>query len=289
MKTYIKTTWQITKYILIHFVIIMLYNFGAGAFYGVKMAMNDQLDEIESGIEAFLAPHTSISIIIAAIGAFLIYRYIMKRKNLNLYEECRFKKLSRGQTLASLSTGVSILSLSLLILGMTSFMFQESLDTHINNTHSLISVHPLLLIISVGIAAPFIEEILFRGLVFRELEQKSTIAITIIIQAIIFGAYHLNLAHGIMTTIMGIFLGLSLYWTGSIWAPILIHLTNNLLSVVLDLLGYGIFIETYPLADKAICGTAVLIVLPLSILYLYRSRITWEPKKVDEKTEIEKI
>ena len=90
-----------------------------------------------------------------------------------------------------------------------------------------------------------------------------------------------------MATVMGIFLGLSLYWTGSIWAPILIHLINNLLSAGLELLGYSGFVELYPLVNLAMYGAAIFIILPLSMRYLYKTRISWELYRLKDELESE--
>lgn len=286
MTTYLRTAWNILKYILIHFIIMVLYIMGASFFYGIKMDIGGSVEDIEN-LAANMANHTSIAIIVAAVGSFLIYRYMMKRRGLNLYKECRFKRLTKGQILASCLIGSTVIFLSMIILNLTGIIFPQSLENHSSNMESIITPNTLLIIASVGIAAPLIEEILFRGLIFRELERKTTMKLTIIVQALLFGIYHLNLAHSTMAAVMGIFLGLSLYWTESIWAPILIHLINNLLSAGLELLGYSGFVELYPLVNLAMYGAAIFIVLPLSLRYLYRTRTPWESYGLKDEIESE--
>jgi len=275
MKSVIKSIWQISKILLTHFFIIFAYTIGAGFYYGVVMGLSGKTDDIEAGVQAFLAPQTAIAVIIAALVAFLIYQRSLKKKGLNIFRVCRFNAIHKGQVLASITMGASILFLSLLVLELVSYLLPDSYGAHVSNMESIMVASPLIVILSVGVAAPLIEEVMFRGLVLRELEKKTSIMMAIFVQAAIFGIYHMNIAHSIMATLVGVFLGLSLYWTGSIWAPMLIHLVNNLLSVALELSGFSVYLEANPFAFRAIQGGMALIILPLSVFVLYRSRTVW--------------
>jgi membrane protease YdiL (CAAX protease family) len=275
MKSVIKSIWQISKILLTHFLIIFAYTIGAGFYYGVVMGLSGKTDDIEAGVQAFLAPQTAIAVIIAALVAFLIYQRSLKKKGLNIFRVCRFNAIHKGQVLASITMGASILFLSLLVLELVSYLLPDSYGAHVSNMESIMVASPLIVILSVGVAAPLIEEVMFRGLVLRELEKKTSIMMAIFVQAAIFGIYHMNIAHSIMATLVGVFLGLSLYWTGSIWAPMLIHLVNNLLSVALELSGFSVYLEANPFAFRAIQGGMAFIILPLSVFVLYRSRTVW--------------
>ncbi|WP_353892401.1 CPBP family intramembrane glutamic endopeptidase [Proteinivorax hydrogeniformans] len=147
----------------------------------------------------------------------------------------------------------------------------------------------VLLFIAVGVAAPLFEEIIFRGLIFDELEGKISLKSVIIIQAVVFGVYHMNIAQGVYTTVMGLFLGLSLVWTGSIWAPILIHAGNNIFSIIIGNFPLEHFIDQVTPVGIAFVLISIFIIMPVSLWYLYKSRIDFKLRNPQPEKEVEII
>lgn len=88
-------------------------------------------------------------------------------------------------------------------------------------------------LIAIGVVGPIFEEILFRGLVFGELRKIAKVRLAIVIQALLFGAYHLNVIQGAYAFVIGLLLGFIYYRSNSIIAPILVHITINTSSVLL--------------------------------------------------------
>lgn len=88
-------------------------------------------------------------------------------------------------------------------------------------------------LIAVGVIGPVFEEILFRGLVFGELRKISKVRLAIVIQALLFGVYHMNLVQGTYALIIGLLLGYIYYRSNSIIAPMIVHITINSSSVLL--------------------------------------------------------
>ncbi len=77
------------------------------------------------------------------------------------------------------------------------------------------------------------EELLFRGLIMNWFSKViSNIHINILITAIIFSAIHMQFYGFIPRMLLGMLLGYSVYWTKSLWAPILLHFINNGVTVV---------------------------------------------------------
>lgn len=86
-----------------------------------------------------------------------------------------------------------------------------------------------LMIFSVVILAPILEEYLFRGILFAELKKSPNAKI--IITALIFAIYHLNLIQGLNTLFIGLVLGYIYYYRRNIKEVILVHMVNNLVAV----------------------------------------------------------
>jgi len=87
--------------------------------------------------------------------------------------------------------------------------------------------------LAVGIAAPILEELLFRGLILGGLLRRYKPAKAIIWSAVIFGIAHLNPWQFIAAFIIGCAIGWLFWKTGSIWIGIILHFVNNSTSFLL--------------------------------------------------------
>ncbi len=89
---------------------------------------------------------------------------------------------------------------------------------------------PAFLVISIMPALG--EEFAFRGFLFGSVKSKYKPWIAILVSAVAFGAYHLNLLQFFGGVIMGIAFAWVCYATGSIWVGSLMHFINNGFSVL---------------------------------------------------------
>ena len=95
---------------------------------------------------------------------------------------------------------------------------------------------PLDFVINLIIIALFAgigEELIFRGVVQKELYRYVRPAYAIIISATIFGLFHFEVTGLIPKIIIGGIMGFAYYLTSNLVYPILIHITNNATQVVL--------------------------------------------------------
>ncbi|NLY08343.1 MAG: CPBP family intramembrane metalloprotease [Tissierellia bacterium] len=83
------------------------------------------------------------------------------------------------------------------------------------------------------IVAPFVEEIIYRGVIVGTLKRYSK-TLAIVVSGIIFGMMHGNLFQAVYATILGMWLAYLMIETGSIWAPILLHIINNLYATIVN-------------------------------------------------------
>lgn len=123
------------------------------------------------------------------------------------------------------------------------------------------------------------EELFFRGTMLNIFSEKYPKKITIWIVAAIFSVFHFQLFSFVPRLILGALLGYLLYWTKSIWAPILAHLVNNLIGVAvsyysttyyrlndLDSLGKG---DTFVFA----LGSGIVSAIILWVIYMQTSSV----------------
>jgi membrane protease YdiL (CAAX protease family) len=102
-----------------------------------------------------------------------------------------------------------------------------------------------LVVLSAVIAAPIMEEIMFRGFAYRGLsETRIGGAGTIVITSVVWAVIHINKgAAGIFDTAMaGIIWGWLRWYTGSLWVAIGAHMANNAIAVLMTVAAmYGLF------------------------------------------------
>ncbi len=115
-------------------------------------------------------------------------------------------------------------------------------------------------LIAICIIAPFIEEMLFRGIILRGLLQKYSPTKSILFSAVLFSIYHLNFYQMPSAFILGCFMGWIYYLSRSLWPSIFIHIINNFL-VFISVVYFGEDVKT--------SNTEVLISFFVSMLGIY--------------------
>lgn len=96
--------------------------------------------------------------------------------------------------------------------------------------------NPALLILSTCVLGPIVEEVVFRGMVYRRARLYAGVWPAILISAALFGVYHLNLAQGIYAAGFGIVLAYYYECTGRLEACIAVHAAANLAALL-----FGVF------------------------------------------------
>lgn len=124
----------------------------------------------------------------------------------------------------------------------------------------------------IGVMAGFSEELFFRGALQRIMASgKLPVHAAIWITAIIFSAMHFQFFGFIPRMLLGAAFGYLLWWSGSVWLPMLIHTLNNSMFVVL----YSITGSGEPDIEGSTSWVAVLLSVvftALTILALSKSR-----------------
>ena len=85
-------------------------------------------------------------------------------------------------------------------------------------------------IIAVIIVAPVVEEVLFRGILWRAIEKMTSTNIAWAVTSVLFAAAHTDIIHIIAVFPLGVLFGYLRKRTNNIWAPMIAHATNNLLA-----------------------------------------------------------
>ena len=93
------------------------------------------------------------------------------------------------------------------------------------------------------IFAPVFEEVFFRGFLFEGFRySKMGAAGAIFVTSLVWAGFHMQ--YGLLQIasifVLGIILGVVRYRTGSLWAPLAMHVFNNLLAMFFITIDFGI-------------------------------------------------
>ena len=108
----------------------------------------------------------------------------------------------------------------------------------------LSAFNALAMLFLAGFAAPFGEELLFRGILYAMLRERWGIWIGVLVSSFLFGLIHGNLAVGLTGFLLGILTALVFEYSKSLWTAVLVHTLNNSIKIgllyLLVILGYSV-------------------------------------------------
>ena len=97
-----------------------------------------------------------------------------------------------------------------------------------------------------GVIVPIAEELLFRGFLITWLRERSNAIVAVIISSLLFSGVHgyfllpeseFGIFASIGIFLLGLLLGWLAVWSRSLWPPIVLHMTNNLVVVAVAIWG----------------------------------------------------
>lgn len=113
---------------------------------------------------------------------------------------------------------------------------EEQLVTFVDIFVKLSNPEKIAATIGVVAIAPFVEEVVFRGALYRPLVQDKSPVAVVLVTAALFAAVHLDPYKLLPLFLMGCLLGYLRWASGSLWPPFLLHLGFNAVPFV-DLFG----------------------------------------------------
>lgn len=115
------------------------------------------------------------------------------------------------------------------------------------------------ILLFVGIFGPFVEEVVFRGILLQSYQRTGRIIGSIILSSVFFGLMHLNFNQFAYAAVMGIMFALLVEATGSVLTSFLAHACFNSAEVVLLYISSGTIDEAESYLDDLSFGNEMLI------------------------------
>lgn len=166
------------------------------------------------------------ALITIPVMLFLFHRDSRKEKELGIVTE----KASIWKYIAI------IVMFAVMALGLNNLIFLSNLsaasETYSDTMQTLYGQGFAVQIFVLGILMPTCEELVYRGLVYKRLRYTSPFWAAALYSSLVFAFTHGNLVQGLYGFIMGMMFCYVYEKYGSVKAPILAHITANILSVV---------------------------------------------------------
>lgn len=209
-----------------------------GIFQGIRLAATSgetDINVIANSLDGLM--NSSAYLFITAISAIVcgVVFGLWYRKILVGIEKLKIKEVLTGKKVLfiillgiALNSGISVV---LNIVGSIKPGWFENYNEIMKQLGYGDSIISMLLIV---VIAPISEELICRGVILEKCRKVMPLFAANIIQAILFGVYHMNVIQGIYAFVLGLFLGMVCIKTGSIYGAILLHIIFNLSGVFLE-------------------------------------------------------
>lgn len=276
MKGKFKSFFVSIGYLLLVFLIqvsiSLVGGIGLGIYYVVKGISNSSTDTLvmEQNMNELMntaTKLTSVFLLISSIITILIFILIFKIRKKNYKEELQFNKTKNNNLIIGIVLGFSgwLVNSGILSIILENNLFKGQFQRMNDMLSPVMEGNIFILILTVGIIAPFTEEFIFRGVIYKTLNKRISVKWSIIIQGILFGVFHMNFIQGIYATFLGILFGYLTYKSKSIWPAIIMHITNNLIATLSEYILGNVIMNTVGYLTFTVLGiTGILI----SILYI---------------------
>ncbi|MFD0085174.1 CPBP family intramembrane glutamic endopeptidase, partial [Priestia megaterium] len=160
---------------------------------------------------------------------FRVKGWIWPQTEKNLFRAAGFRRLSASRVLLMIALGLagSLFSIGLIVIDDIAKQF-PSIPALVDDLIRGDSIWYVIL--GAGLIGPAFEEILFRGLIFRELRKVMPVYAALILQAAAYAYFQPSAALSVISIGSGLIYGALYLRTGSLWAPILVQ--NTAMSTI---------------------------------------------------------
>lgn len=245
--------WNVVKYFLMYWVFYLLPVIVAAVvmrIYERKTGLD--IDIREGGTEYWFV----------VLGAVLGVFFFLKWK----YAEWKLGRIRRERMWQVIAVSVAV------ALGWFFFDFflQDTFDLEGGHAEEKVDEGlGLAEILLASIAAPLLEEVVFRGAILRGLLKIFKAPwLPLVISSVLFGVSHLNEAQMFSATLWGLVIGWVYYRTQSLLPCVVMHVVNNSLATLLELILSDSALEALDAVSDSsfFAGELVLAVVGLAIV-----------------------
>lgn len=233
-----KVLCYVALFLGLQVIVLLGCQLGWGFFEGSKLVeqlgpgANEELVKwvLDVRYNQFLAKYTSLILIVtdSLVLLFLWVFFAIRKKK--LAAEAGMRKFSVGFVPWIILAGAA---LAVFISFAMSFLPKAWLMEYAAASNSVAGKVTILSLAATVVAAPVVEEILFRGIILSRLGKAMPAALAVLLSALVFGLMHGQILWIAYAAFLGIFLALVAVKTKSTLASMLMHVTFNLAGMLI--------------------------------------------------------
>ncbi|MDR1061165.1 MAG: CPBP family intramembrane metalloprotease [Clostridiales bacterium] len=186
----------------------------------------------------FMSKNSGIMLSISALISLLIFSAIYSSRKLPFFSATRLdaRPLLPDAIFGACAgfSSYAIIMLALSLIAASGAFASQLQDYEAQMAFAVPNGNLALSILGIGIITPIVEEIMFRGMITRELETIMSPKLAIVVQGAVFGLYHVQPIQILYAIPLGIYFGFCAYKSRSLWPAVAGHIAMNTLSLVLS-------------------------------------------------------
>lgn len=261
MKRFFTATGKALAYFALFYVLQLAVSlFTAVALMFVLAFARPELDAnqlLTMSYDGLLEFNGLVSVISGLLSLLAVW-FICAMREQKLTQRLNLKPCSPGTVAASVGYGFGMCFLAGFLTDL--LPYPQAWWDSFEESYAVISMgDPVTMFLSTVILAPVTEEIFFRGLVHGHLRRVMPVPVAAVVSVLLFAVLH-----GQIIWIVSAFVsGLALVWiyerTGNLCCSILVHMVNNLLSLLLEDVVFPVWADWTVLAAAAVCMAAAVV------------------------------
>lgn len=250
-KKYLNIAGNVLLYMGVFFVVSQIFSFLIKIGYETK-GLTELLD--------FLLVEMKLHVVAFFVIPFLIYLLIFRIRKENFSEFCRLKKLSAHDFILVTLIGIAMFIFTSHFINIS--LILEKVPQYDEYVSFIETGNPAMSLIMLSIIIPFVEEILFRGLILNEMRKGLPLFLVLLIHPLFYMPFQPNIQVAVFAYINFTIFGLIYIFTGSIWSSILVEVVSAIGLFGMRLLGIEQKLDTmgdpYLITVTVICFVLIL-------------------------------
>ncbi len=204
----------------------------------MKLADEGPIDPnaIANGLEEVLSSEVVLAIsILTAVICMLVFGLWYRHSSRKYGSEGRKVKFTLKSILYMVLLAVGLQFGLSMLLNAVAMIKPDWFDTYGDIMEQLGMGNSILSLVYIALIAPISEELIFRGVILGYGKRFLPMAAANLLQALLFGIYHMNLVQGIYAFVLGMILGAVRISFNTLYASVLLHMFINVSGIFLNL------------------------------------------------------
>lgn len=237
-KSLAKLIWGIIYpmliYVAVQLMVVNVFQLGYMAYFYIKGVDSSEMWQMMADA---LQGKTLLLTMVSALVTIPILAIFMKmdinsQKKRNIFKQ--YKLDNKLLYLLIIPFGIfNMIWANMFVSILQMFMPQFMIDSYSDTATAIYGSSTLLQLAAAGIFGPIVEELIFRGLIYKRTRDCSNIKVAAVLSAVLFGIFHQNWVQAPYAIIIGLVAVFVYEKYKSIFASILFHMSANIASLLI--------------------------------------------------------